>query len=147
MRNISRAGFLAKLSELDQQARAFFGAENVNRYVHHEGTDAVVEWAPAQAIPGSVVAEVAATLDQAVKQINGAKVMANVTGASALGEQFRNHLAAVKAQIAQAGVKMDKAMGDLTDTAAQANEMVKAVEAETADLKASLGLHSNNPPA
>lgn len=73
--------------------------------------------------------------------------MSNVTGASLLGSQFRSSLAAVKDKINKAGQKMTDALKDLDDTAAQASAMADQVTAETADLKAALGLHTNGGPA
>lgn len=70
----------------------------------------------------------------------------SITGAPLLGEQFRSLLGEVKKQLAQAAEEMNGAMGELKDTTVQAAGMVKQVKAETADLKAALGLNSNNPP-
>lgn len=161
MRNISRKGFLEKIQGLNAAASAYFGGADVAQQFRSDGTDTIVEWTPIKPAPVDVakLADVMAIavnqLNSAPRQIsgnseisvqsNGANVMANVTGASALGSLFRNHLADVKAQLAKASQEMDVAMGDLKDTASQATEMVKAVKAETADLKASLGLHSNGP--
>jgi hypothetical protein len=146
MRNISRKSFLGKIQDLDQQARSYFNVADVNRDIRNDGTEAIAEWTPARSIDQSVIDGVGADLAVAVKQINTGGKMANVTGASALGNLFRKHLADVKAQLAQAGEEMDGAMVELKSTASQATEMVKAVKAETADLKASLGLHSNAGP-
>lgn len=68
-----------------------------------------------------------------------------ITGANLLGQQFRDNLSAVKDKLAKASTDMNSAMSELKDTADQATDMVKQVEAETADLKAALGLSSNNP--
>lgn len=87
------------------------------------------------------------SLAKAVDAINKEKVnMSNVTGASFLGEQFRANLAAVKDKIGKAGQKMNDALKELDDTATQASQMADQVSTETADLKAAMGLHSNNPP-
>jgi hypothetical protein len=96
------------------------------------------------------LAQLDRTLALNVKSINESEAkpkMANITGATALGNQFRTLLAGVKAQLDQASSDMNSAMTELTDTASQATAMVKQVKAETADLKAALGLSSNNPPA
>lgn len=70
-----------------------------------------------------------------------------ITNAGQLGEQFRTLLGEVKKQLADATVEMNGAMTELKDTTNQAVGMVKQVKTETADLKAALGLNSNNPPA
>lgn len=167
MRQIPRKGLLGKLEVFDAEARAHFNVANVERSYQTEGTDLIVTWLPASERGAPDMAQLASTLDAAVdrinsgvavaghseilvvptKQINGETIMAGpVTGAKALGNMFRGHLAEIKSQIDKAGQEMNIAMGDLKETATQATEMVKAVKAETADLKASLGLHSNNPP-
>ena len=70
----------------------------------------------------------------------------SVTGAKFLAEQIRNQLASTKAQLAQAGNEMSAAMTELQATADEATKQVKEVQAETADLKAALGLSSNGGP-
>lgn len=70
----------------------------------------------------------------------------NLTGASFLANLIRQQQAAIKAQIAQAGTEMQAAMTELQDVANEATNQVKAVKAETADLKAALGLNSNGDP-
>ena len=67
----------------------------------------------------------------------------NLTGASFLANLIRTQQAAIKAQLAQAGTELTAAMTELQDTANEATNQVKAVKAETADLKAALGLNSN----
>jgi len=70
----------------------------------------------------------------------------SVTGAKFLAEQIRNQLAAAKAQLNQAGQEMTDVMAELQDTANAATQQVKDIKAETADLKAALGLNSNGAP-
>ncbi len=84
-------------------------------------------------------------LDEAVGIINRGSTM-SITGASLLGDQFRRQLAEVKDKLSRSSEKMGTAMTELKDTAVQADDMVKQVEAETADLKAALGLTSNGGP-
>lgn len=87
------------------------------------------------------------TLAKSVTQINEEiSTMSNITGATFLSAKLRADLAAVKGKIADAGQKMNDALVNLSDTASQANQMADQVVAETADLQAALGLHSNNPP-
>jgi hypothetical protein len=71
----------------------------------------------------------------------------NLTGASFLANLIRTQHAAIKKQLADAGTEMTVAMTELQDTANEATNQVKAVKAETADLKAALGLNSNGEPA
>lgn len=71
----------------------------------------------------------------------------NLTGASFLANLIRQQQAAIKAQIAQAGTEMQTAMSELQEVANEATNQVKAVKAETADLKAALGLNSNGEPS
>lgn len=145
MRNISRKSFLETVQKLDAEAVAAFGGAQVDRQYSSDGTDTIVTWVPRKSINVDM-APLATALAATVKQINRKQSMAQVTGAKALGNMFRGHLADIKAQIDKAGQDMNVAMSDLKDTATQATEMVKQVQAETMDLKASLGLHSNNPP-
>lgn len=70
-----------------------------------------------------------------------------ITGAPLLGDQFRTALAQVKGKVEEAGTRLNGALKELSDTADQAVGMAKQVEAETTDLKAALGLHSNGGPA
>lgn len=148
MRNISRKSFLEKLQEMDQQARAYFGgAAHVDRTYRTEGTDTVVTWVPGR--PGQhetgYVDNLAGDLAATVNRINREQAMVGqVTGAQALGNMFRTHLADIKKTLDKAGQDMNVAMAELNDTAQQATQMVKAVQVETADLKQSLGLHTNN---
>lgn len=67
----------------------------------------------------------------------------NLTGATFLAGLIRQQMADTKAQLAKAGDDMQKAMTDLQQVATAATDQVKAVQAETADLKAALGLNSN----
>lgn len=71
----------------------------------------------------------------------------NLTGASFLANLIRTQQAAIKQQLAQAGTEMTEAMGELQGIANEATNQVKAVKAETADLKAALGLNSNGEPS
>lgn len=84
------------------------------------------------------------TIVKTVVEINSRM---GITGAPLLGDQFRNQLAEVKKALDAASTEMSGAMSELKDTATQATNMVKQVKSETADLKAALGLNSNNPPA
>lgn len=70
----------------------------------------------------------------------------NLTGASFLAQLIRSQQAAIKKQLADAGSEMSEAMSELQDVANEATNQVKAVKAETADLKAALGLNSNSDP-
>lgn len=70
----------------------------------------------------------------------------NLTGASFLANLIRQQQAAIKKQIAEAGTEMQVAMTELQDVANEATNQVKAVKAETADLRAALGLNSNGAP-
>jgi replicative DNA helicase len=70
----------------------------------------------------------------------------NLTGASFLANLIRTQHAAIKRQLDEAGTELVTAMTELQDTANEATNQVKAVKAETADLKAALGLNSNNEP-
>jgi hypothetical protein len=71
----------------------------------------------------------------------------SVTGAKFLAEQIRNQLAEAKAQLTQAGEEMTGAVTELKGVADQATKQVQDIKAETADLKAALGLNSNGGPA
>jgi hypothetical protein len=68
----------------------------------------------------------------------------NLTGATFLAGLIRKQMADTKAQLAKAGQDMQTAMTDLQQVATAATDQVKAVQAETADLKAALGLNSNS---
>lgn len=70
----------------------------------------------------------------------------NLTGASFLANLIREQQAAIKKQLADAGTEMSAAMTELQGVANEATNQVKAVKAETADLKAALGLNSNGEP-
>lgn len=70
----------------------------------------------------------------------------SITGAKFLGSQFREQLAQVKATLANASTEMGSAMQELTEVAGQAVRTVKSVRDETAELKAALGLASNDAP-
>lgn len=67
----------------------------------------------------------------------------NLTGATFLAGLIRQQMADTKAQLAKAGEDMQRAMGELQQVASAATDQVKAVQAETADLKAALGMNSN----
>lgn len=67
----------------------------------------------------------------------------NLTGASFLANLIREQQAAIKKQLDQAGTEMQSAMSELQGVANEATNQVKAVKAETADLRAALGLNSN----
>lgn len=90
------------------------------------------------------MAQLDRNLTKTVTEINSKM---GITGAPLLGDQFRNQLAEVKKALDAASTEMGAAMGELKDTAVQATNMVKQVKSETADLKAALGLNSNNPPS
>ncbi len=76
-----------------------------------------------------------------------APIKKNLTGASFLADLIRTQQAAIKQQLAQAGTDMTSAMTELQGIANEATNQVKAVQAETADLRAALGLNSNSGPA
>ena len=67
----------------------------------------------------------------------------NLTGASFLANLIRTQHAAIKEQLSKAGTEMTDAINELQGIANEATNQVKAVKAETADLKAALGLNSN----
>lgn len=67
----------------------------------------------------------------------------NLTGATFLASLIRKQQADIKQQLADAGSEMTKAITELQGVADEATNQVKAVKAETADLKAALGLNSN----
>lgn len=71
-------------------------------------------------------------------------IKGNITGAGFLAGLFRQRIADTKATLAQAGEELNGAITDLENVAAQAVNRVKSVKAETADLKAALGLTSNS---
>lgn len=73
-------------------------------------------------------------------------IKGNITGAGYLAGLFRQRIADTKATLANAGNELNAAVKDLEDVATQAVNQVKAVKAETADLKAALGLNSNGDP-
>lgn len=70
----------------------------------------------------------------------------NITGATFLAGLFRQRIADTRATLAKAGEDLNAAVTELEDTATHAVNQVKAVKAETADLKAALGLNSNGEP-
>lgn len=69
----------------------------------------------------------------------------NRTGAGFLAHLIRTQQERIKATLAKAGEELNVAMSELDQVATEAVNHVKAVKQETADLKASLGLNSNNP--
>jgi ABC-type transporter Mla subunit MlaD len=144
-RKIDKAQLLAAISAGTAEANELFGS---SRYeLTSDGNDFVVTWYPTYQPD---LEQFARSLDRAVavtnKEFNMADVPRNVTGASALGQMFRQSLAEIKAALDGAQAEMATAIGDLRQTATQATHVVKQVKAETADLKAALGLHTNSPP-
>ena len=71
-------------------------------------------------------------------------IKGNITGAGYLAGLFRQRIADVKATLAKSGEDLNDAVTELEDVATQAVNRVKSVKAETADLKAALGLTSNS---
>jgi len=71
----------------------------------------------------------------------------NLTGASFLANLIRTQQAAIKQQLAEAGTELTAAMTELQATANEATNQVNAVKAETADLRAALGMNSNGDPS
>lgn len=167
LHNTSRGELDVRLRDLEISARQKLGGDVETRHRrtsdgHFEAEFLLKDLAPSAPTPEPLVLTSAPlntntkqglgqfdrSLAKAVDAINKEKVdMSNVTGASFLGDQFRANLAAVKDKIGKAGQKMNDALKELDDTATQASQMADQVSTETADLKAAMGLHSNNPPA
>lgn len=154
----SRHELDARLHKLELEARSAFGEDIESRYVRTSDGFIKVEFRRKE--PVVLTSEPLHTdtlqglgqfhrnVTKVVDDINTERRlrMSNVTGASLLGSQFRSNLAAVKDKINKAGQKMTDALKDLDDTAAQASAVADQVTAETADLKAALGLHTNGGP-
>jgi hypothetical protein len=68
----------------------------------------------------------------------------NITGASFLGDKFKQDLATAKAEIAAAQTQAGNAIADVKAAAVKTVEMAKAIQAEADDLKASLGQGAND---
>lgn len=68
----------------------------------------------------------------------------NITGASFLGTEFKQNLAAVRAKVAAARTKLNGAVADLSSAADSSDGVADAIQAEAADLRASLGQASND---
>lgn len=83
------------------------------------------------------------TVEIAPAAVVAQPIKKNLTGASYLAQLIRSQQAAVRKQLADAGTEMSAAINDLQGVADEATKQVKAVQAETADLKAALGLNSN----
>ncbi len=81
-----------------------------------------------------------------VADIKQEKKMSNITGAGFLGNQFKTALADVKNKLNKAGSDLSAAVGELNSKADLASTIVKQVEAETADLTATLGQITNGAP-
>lgn len=106
----------------------------------------------AQALTGSSMTDPLPVVEIAPPADGKAAVAAesikkNLTGASFLANLIREQQAAIKKQLADAGTEMSAAMTELQGVANEATNQVKAVKAETADLKAALGLNSNGDEA
>lgn len=86
------------------------------------------------------------TLNVQVQKVNES-MASNITGASLLGDQFKSALAEIKTAITKTQGEMTAALSDLKDTAGQASGMVAQIKQESAQLKAALGLSTNNPPS
>lgn len=147
LRTIDKASLVEKLRRMEGLGKLQVVARNPDQtldvdFTPHEPqvlTDRPLD-------PNSIqgMAQLDRTVTQTVVEINSKM---GITGAPLLGDQFRNQLAEVKKVLDSAGAEMTGAMNELKDTASQATAMVKQVKSETADLKAALGLTSNNPPA
>jgi|SRR5579863_2375132 len=74
------------------------------------------------------------------------KRMSNITGAGFLGNQFKTALADVRSKLNKSGLDLTAAVGELNAKADQASTIVKQIEAETADLTATLGQITNGAP-
>jgi hypothetical protein len=72
-----------------------------------------------------------------------APIKKSITGASFLGQSYKDDLAAAKAAVLDAQQQIGSAMTDLKSTAAKAIETAKTLQAEADDLKAALGQGSN----
>lgn len=154
----SRRELDVKLHALEVEARREFGANIEPRHTRTSDGFIKVEFLrkepvvltpeplPTETLQG--LGQFDRTLSKTVAEINTERKlrMSNVTGASLLGSQFRSNLAAVKDKIDKAGKKMTDALKELDDTASHASQMADQVTAETADLKAALGLHTNGGP-
>jgi hypothetical protein len=127
MRWLPRAKLLEEIQNIDT------AVGSSDKTYQSSGTDLTVTWAD----PVKVDAAAAFTQGNAM----------SITGALPLGAQIREALAAVKEKLAATTDEMSAAMADLHETADHATRMVRDVKKETADLKAALGLTSNNPPA
>lgn len=115
---------------------------------HNDGTITAQTITTKPASPTTVVglAQFDNKLTDIVTGIKQEKKMSNITGAGFLGNQFKTALAGVKAKLNKAGSDLSTAVGELNDKADQASAIVKQVEAETADLTATLGQLSNGGP-
>lgn len=86
--------------------------------------------------------EVSYDKQEAKKEVRGM----DTTGARGLAAAFRERLAKAKERINRVGESMGSAMDNLERTAEQADQIVKSVEAEAADLQAAVGLLTNGGP-
>lgn len=118
----------AKVNEIGQDAALMFSTQT------GLGANAVQQLANPSPVNGEIIPP-----SKSIEPIKG-----NITGAGFLADLFRQRIADTKATLAKAGEDLNAAVADLEDVATQAVNRVKSVKAETADLKAALGLSSNN---
>lgn len=144
MRWIDRKEFSRKLDAAEKEAVTHFGSP-VEKLIASEGKTMVVTFAPAAETIR--MAELEGKLTVEVDSINKGNRMSNVTSAKEVGDQFRTALARIKAKLSKTAENATRSFAELEDTANLADETVKAVDREAADLKAALGLSTNNPPA
>jgi hypothetical protein len=115
---------------------------------HNDGTitaqPITTKAAPTTTLVG--LAQFDTKLTDIVSDIKQERRMSNITGAGFLGNQFKTALADVKNKLNKAGSDMNAAVTELNAKADQASTIVKQIEAETADLTATLGQITNGAP-
>ncbi len=124
------------------------GSEVVVVQRHNDGTltaqTITTKAAPTTTLVG--LAQYDVKLTDIVADIKQERKMSNITGAGFLGNQFKTALADVKSKLNKAGSDLSSAVSELNSKADQASAIVKQVEAETADLTATLGQITNGAP-
>ncbi len=124
------------------------GSEVVVVQRHNDGTitaqPITTKVAPTTTLVG--LAQFDVKLTDIVADIKQERKMSNITGAGFLGNQFKEALAQVKSKLTKAGSDLNTAVTELNTKADQASAIVKQVEAETADLTATLGQLTNGAP-
>ena len=141
LRHTTREEIVEEIRKVEKTHRVQTTCTNDQLFTLH-ATPLVEAFHP-DTLPGYV--EFGKNLESAVSNQNRTRKMA-ITNAPQLGQAFRALLGEVKDQLAKATEEMNGAMSELKDATSQAVGMVKQVKTETADLKAALGLSSNNPP-